>query len=344
MIASTTLNETKHYAREAAELLAFEQPQIVVYNDVVINAYRTYKFEGFFEFKGLGTSSGDNPYVVTQVHLNDSEGGPYGETFRYCLSGNISALNPYLQPTKYESTVFQYIYEKLWNIDPTTWDPIPGLAYDWEIEQTTADGDTRDGQKFTFYLYRNETWHDGEPLTAADVNHSIYMWKSSPRSGREMADIYRVEMPDGPEGHSIELYVNETGYFEWADTTRFYITPEHIWREVSNVSAFNPTDSQIIGTGPYKWNEHVPGEYISLLRHEDWRWDIRDVPNITGVTSEEPTSSSLARSTESTVTWVDDWFTSFEVLPFFVTFILLIPFRKRRDKTRRMNWGRLSGN
>ncbi|MFX0207873.1 MAG: ABC transporter substrate-binding protein [Candidatus Hodarchaeota archaeon] len=291
MIASTTINDTKRYAREAALLLAFEQPTIVVYINVIINAYRTDNFEGFFEFKGLGTSSGENPYVATKVHLKESKGGPYGGTFYYCLSGNINTLNPYLQQTQYEATVSQYIYEKLWNIDPTTWDPIPGLAYDWDIVQTTASGDIRQGQKFTFYLYENETWHDGEPFTAADVNHSIYMWRDSPYHTPEMWDIYKIELPEGSAGHIIEFYVNETGYFEWADTTGFYITPKHVWQEVENVTAYSPVFNEVIGTGPYMLANYVPEESITLERHEDWRWDIRDVnhhlPNCFSSTSQQ---------------------------------------------------------
>ncbi|MFX0013277.1 MAG: ABC transporter substrate-binding protein [Promethearchaeota archaeon] len=277
MITSITLNETKYYAREAAKLLAFEQPQIVVYNDVIINAYRTDRFTGFFEFKGLGTSSGENPYVATKVHLKESLGGPYGGSFKYCLSGEMNTWNPYQQKTKYESTVFQYIYETLWNLDPLTWDPIPGLAYDWKIEQTSASGDIREGQKFTFYLYQDETWHDGESFTAADVNHSIYMWRDSPYHTPKMWDIYKTELPEGPDGHVIEIYVNETGYFEWVDTTQFYITPKHIWQEVENVTAYNPAINEVIGTGPYRLADWVPGESITLERHEDWRWDIREV-------------------------------------------------------------------
>ncbi|MFX0204342.1 MAG: ABC transporter substrate-binding protein [Candidatus Hodarchaeota archaeon] len=304
MVEATTLENAKTYAREANRLLTFEQPQIVCYNDMNIGAHRTDKFDGWFEFSGIGISSDgyyeNNPYCVTKVHLKEDLGGPWGGTFKYCLSDDIDTLNPYLLKTKYEETVFQYIYERLWNIDSNTWDPIPGLAYDWKIEQTSANGEIRDDQKFTFYLYENETWHDGEPFTAADVNHSLHLWRSSPRSGPEMADVYKVEMPDGPDGHIIELYINKTGYFEWADTTRFYITPEHIWREVTNVSAFIPTHDQIIGTGPYKWNEYVPGESISLLRHEDWRWALRDVLPSSQITSEEVFTTHMTTSQSST--------------------------------------------
>ncbi|MFW9903263.1 MAG: ABC transporter substrate-binding protein [Candidatus Thorarchaeota archaeon] len=335
MVEATTLEDAKTYAREANRLLTFEQPQIVCYNYVDIDAFRTDKFEGWFEFAGSGWTRSDNWACATKLHLKEDLGGPWGETFKYCLSDDIDTLNPYLLKTKYEETVFQYIYERLWNIDPNTWDPIPGLAYDWEIEQTSANGEIRDGQKFTFYLYDNETWHDEELFTAADVNHSLYLWKSSPHSGPEMADVYKVEMPDGPDGHIIELYVNKTGHFEWADTTHFYITPEHIWREVTNVSAFVPTDDQTIGTGPYRWNEYVPGESINLLRHENWRWALHNDSTPTSTTSSEgsPTmTSSEGDSTSSVTSTTTPSFTSFMTCGTFLGLLVIRRSRRKRMK------------
>ncbi|MFX0204817.1 MAG: ABC transporter substrate-binding protein [Candidatus Hodarchaeota archaeon] len=292
MVNAASIEEVKQYAREASVLLAFEQPQIVITNDVNIGAHRNDEFEGFFEAAGIGVTHGANWAVATQVHLNESLGGPYGGVFNYCLSGNVSTWNPYLQLTAYEATVFQYIYEPLWNFDPLTWDPIPGLAYDWDIEPTTTNGDILDGQKFTFYLYENETWHDREAFKAADVNHSMHMWITSPFYPPELEDIYKVEIPDD---YTIEFFTNKTGYFEWADTTAFYITPKHIWKNIENVSAYSPPTAEVIGTGPYKLDAWTPGESIRLLRHENWRWDIREVPVLT--TSSIPTKIITTPST-----------------------------------------------
>ncbi|MFW9903264.1 MAG: ABC transporter substrate-binding protein [Candidatus Thorarchaeota archaeon] len=307
MVNSTTIEDIKKYATEATKLLVFEQPQIVCYNDVNIGAYRTDKFDGWFEFSGIGISSDgyyeNNPYCGTKVYLKEDLGGPWGGTLKYCLSDNMGmgTLNPYLQKTAYEKTVFQYIYERLWNIDPNTWDPIPGLAYDWEIDQTTASGDIRDGQKFTFHLYNNETWHDGEPFTAADVNHSIYKWKESPYHEPEMEDIYKIEMPDGPDGHIIELYVNETGYLEFADTTAFYITPEHIWKNVENVISYNPDIEDVYGTGPYILDTRLPGEYITLKRNENWRWALNNDLSPTLTASDEELTTMISSEGAPTI-------------------------------------------
>jgi ABC-type transport system substrate-binding protein len=192
----------------------------------------------------------------------------------------------------------QYIYETLWNIDPNTWDPIPGLAYDWSIVETSAGVEepwAQDGQKFVFNLYDNVTWHDGTPFTSADVEYSYgTVWPQSPQRPPEMSDVYNITTPDD---YTVELWVNQTGYFEWAAVTDgIYIVPEHIWVDgEADFTTFIPTNAQMVGTGPFYWNEYVPGEYISMLRYDDWRWDIRDVP-----AGPEPTTTTDPDASETT--------------------------------------------
>jgi ABC-type transport system substrate-binding protein len=322
MVESIDLEEVKDLAEQASLMLAFEQPQIVCYNDVNIGAYRTDKFEGHMEFAGGGWASGDNQYYAIKLHLQEELGGPFGGTLKYCLSDNMGTLNPYLQKTGYEATVFQYIYETLYDLNPYTWDSEPRLAYDWDIEATTASGDILDGQKFTFKLYDNITWHDGEAFDAYDVNHSIHMWRDSPYHGPEMWDIYKVDIPDP---HTFTMYVNETGFFEFGDVTQSYITPEHIWNEVQNVTAYNPGVADVVGTGPYYMDSRVPGEYINMKRHDDWHFRL--------VEEVEPTSSATEPTApeESSSEEEGDGTPGFEfvaTLAIFVTAAVVI--RKRR--------------
>ncbi len=294
MIAATTPEDVKYYAKIATEMLAFEQPLIVAYNDANIDAYRIDKFEGYFLFSGLGVTNGQNPYAATKVKLKS---GAYGGTFKYCLSEKMDTQNVIMVSTGYEATVQQYVYESLWNVDPNTWEPIPGLAYDWEIEDTTASGWVQTGQKFTFYLYDNVTWHDGEDFTSEDVKYSFMnIWPQSPQRPPELADIYNVTTPDD---YTVEIWVNKTGFFEWASTTYgISILPQHIWSKIPNVTG-ELNDSVMAGTGPYYWNQRVPGEYISLKRYDDWRWDIRDVPVQTTPTTTPPSTTGPTTTTTS---------------------------------------------
>jgi ABC-type transport system substrate-binding protein len=304
MNAATTQEDVKTFSREATMMLAYEQPLIVCYNDANIDAYRTDEFTGFFNFAGRGITNGNNPYVATEVKKAD---GTLGGVFRYCLSEKLDTTSVILVSTGYEATVMQYVYESLWNIDPNTWDPIPGLAYEWDIEQTTAGVGgawVQDGQKFSFTLYDNATWHDGTPLTSEDVKYSFdTVWPQSPQRPDEMDDIYNVTAPDA---YTVELWVNKTGYFEWAAATNgVSIVPKHIWQQgEADFTTWIPdgqNNTEMVGSGPFKWNEYVPGEYISMLRYEDWRWDIRDVP-----APPEETTTTTTEAGETTTTTEDD--------------------------------------
>jgi ABC-type transport system substrate-binding protein len=140
MVGTSDITVVKEKAREASLMLAFEQPQIVVYNDVNIGAHRNDRFEGWFEFAGAGVASGDNWACATKVRLKESiDSDQLGGTFYYCLSDNMGTLNPHMQTTGYENTVNNLIYERLCWFHPETWTICPNLAYDWDIEVVEAD-------------------------------------------------------------------------------------------------------------------------------------------------------------------------------------------------------------
>ncbi|MFX0053114.1 MAG: ABC transporter substrate-binding protein, partial [Candidatus Hermodarchaeota archaeon] len=181
--------------------------------------------------------------------------------------------------------VMNYIYEGLWQVDPHNWDPIPGLAYNWTTEQTTAPGGLKAGQKFTFKLYENATWHDGKNVTSADVKFSMEgPYSVSPDYGPYLKNVYKIETPDT---HTVEIYTNKSGLFEFGRATgNFYVLPKHIWEQHEpNYDDWKPESPDIIGSGPYKWNSYTPGKNISLLRHDDWRWREEELPTQSSTSS-----------------------------------------------------------
>ncbi len=299
MLTATNTSDVKKYSREAAQLLAYEQPVIAIYSPIVINAYRNDKFEGIIEFSGKGTASSANPYVATKVHLKETEGGPYGGILTYSAMADLDTKNSFRfgDEIGVRSFIHNYIYGGLWQPDPNTWKPIPNLAWDWDTEQTTAQAaaGVQDGQKFTFYLYENASWHDGHPVTSKDVKFSFeivqnYSYPEVMYVPIEIKNIYRIDTPDD---YTIELYVNKTDAFVWTDITSYArIVPWHIWKDVENITDFEPTDEQMIGFGPYKWNERVPGQYVSLLRHENWHFSVRKEAEPSTTTHKSPSSEA----------------------------------------------------
>jgi ABC-type transport system substrate-binding protein len=297
MMAAKTLEEAKLYAREATALLAYEQPMVVCYNDALINVWRNDKFTGFMEFAGKGATGG-NPYSGTKIRELD---GTMGGSLKYRMSRDLETTNVLMASEKPTIMVYGYIYELLWQIDPHTWDPIPGLAYDWQIEETVENQSAgiQTGQKYTFYLYENATWHDGSPVTAEDVRFSLMeLWPTSPQAPSEIqrGDIYQVDAVTEKE---VAIYVNQTGYFEWASTTQVPILPKQIWEPKGpDYAQAVVTDEEMIGSGPYFWDTHVEGEYIMVYRYNDWRWNIQEI-----LASSRTSTTTITTTTTTTTSW-----------------------------------------
>jgi ABC-type transport system substrate-binding protein len=324
---SKTIEEAKAQTIIVANLLAYEQPMIVCYNDALIDAYRTDKFEGHMLARGQGIVNGDNPYVVTKVHLIDDMWG--GGEFRYCMSEDLEARNPIVVSEGYTQMVFGYVWESLWQVDPDTWDPIPNLAYDWSVEEATDPDEGWNITKYTFNIYENATWHDGTPVTSEDVAYSyLKIWPESPEVSLDVLDVYKVETPDA---NTAVLWANKTGYFTFVQSTGATIFPKDVWEPHENDTGgfelYQPTDAEMIGSGPYKWNEYVTGEYINLKRHDDWHFK--------AMKPAETTTTTVPGDTTTTTTTEEEdggGAPGFELIPVIAAIGITVVFVSRRRR------------
>ena len=140
----------------------------------------------------------------------------------------------------------------------------PLLARSW----TGSD----DGLSVTFKLREGVSWHDGKPFTSADVAFSaIEVWKKLQNLGRSVfKNLESVDTPDA-----------QTAIFRFAQPTPFQlirnalpvvtsVLPKHLY-EGTDI-AKNPANEKLVGTGPFIYGEHKPGEYYLLKRNENY-WD-----------------------------------------------------------------------
>ena len=136
----------------------------------------------------------------------------------------------------------------------------PRLAKSWEGSE--------DGLSITFKLREGVTWHDGEPFTSADVAFSaMEVWKPLQNLGRVVfANLDTVETPDA-----------HTAIFRFSAPTPIQlirnalpvvtsVLPKHLY-EGTDIAA-NPANKAPVGTGPFKFAEHRPGEYYRLTRND----------------------------------------------------------------------------
>ena len=149
----------------------------------------------------------------------------------------------------------------------------PRLATDWSA--------SADGRSVTFKLRSGVSWHDGKPFSSADVAYSaLEVWKKAQNLGRVLfKDLEAVDTPDGA-----------TAVFRFSKPTPFQlirnalpavtaVVPKHLY-EGTDV-ATNPANTKLVGTGPFRFVEHKPGEFYRLARNPTY-WD-KDKPYLDGI-------------------------------------------------------------
>lgn len=145
----------------------------------------------------------------------------------------------------------------------------------------TAWSGAADGLSVTFTLREGVTWHDGKPFTSADVAFSaLEVWKKLQNLGRVVfKDLEAVDTPDA-----------KTAVFRFARPTPFQliqnslpgltaVLPKHLY-EGTDIMA-NPANTKLVGTGPFRFAEHKPGQYYRLERNPSY-WD-RDKPYLDAI-------------------------------------------------------------
>ncbi|RJG40493.1 ABC transporter substrate-binding protein [Mesorhizobium sp. DCY119] len=128
----------------------------------------------------------------------------------------------------------------------------PGLAKSW----AESDG----GKRWVFDLVEGATFHDGRPVTSADVIYSlkIHDAEGSRSNSRSIAAGITAMTAESPTRVIIELA--EGNYFFPAMVSNYplCIIPD------------GTTQFDGIGTGPYKISRFAAGEVIETVRHEGY--------------------------------------------------------------------------
>ncbi|MGH6760513.1 MAG: ABC transporter substrate-binding protein [Phyllobacterium sp.] len=140
----------------------------------------------------------------------------------------------------------------------------PLLATDWSGSD--------DGLSATFKLREGVTWHDGKPFTSADVAFSaLEVWKKLQNLGRVV--FKNLETVETPDEHTAVFRFSQPTPFQLIRNALPVVTsvlPKHLY-EGTDI-ARNPANQALVGTGPFKFGEHKPGEYYLLKRNENY-WD-----------------------------------------------------------------------
>jgi peptide/nickel transport system substrate-binding protein len=186
-------------------------------------------------------------------------------TLRWGTTNDIDSFNPLIMVEAPAYTTAFLTYDLLVNFsqeDPSQ--PAPGLAESWE----TSD----DGLTWTFNLREDAMWHDGVPLTSADVKYTFDRMIAEDQ-GCCVDYLPFIEEIGTPDEHTVTIRTSRPTVQMLSIWV--HILPEHVWKDVTKKEGNTYENFPSIGSGAFKAVEWEVGQFWRLEANPDyWGWDV----------------------------------------------------------------------
>lgn len=210
-------------------------------------------------------------------------GGDFDKTtFKIGSSTTVDTLNPL---SAYESSsyeVIELVYDPLVRYDDSL-EPEPCLATDWKVSD--------DDLTWTFHLNQNAKWHDGEPVTSADVKYTYELMMDTGLGYLYSAYLEGIDKITCPDDYTVVMTTKEPKANMLMNTTP--IIPQHIWKDVAEADLETFANEEMIGSGPYKFVSNENG-VVKITKNAEYFGTQGKVENLVFV--EYKNTDSLAQA------------------------------------------------
>lgn len=178
-------------------------------------------------------------------------------------SSDALFLDPQQQDEGPTNSVNSNLYDALVrrNADLTI---APGLAEKWEQKNDLT---------WVFYLRKNVTFHNGDPLTADDVVFTVERFKQQKVAGSIVAMVASVKKIDS---HTVELITKAPFAAFLANMTKVNIISKNYVTKVGD-KEFN---MKPVGTGPYKFKEWIKEDHITLEAYDKYWGGVAEIKTV----------------------------------------------------------------
>lgn len=270
LLYSTTYEDIHEAAIQMQRVLVYQCPVVVCYENFLLSAYRTDRFEGFVNDVAYGMHGW---WTYYEAHLKWSLGGPYGGTLRIGQPLDIDTFNFMTSTSAYSPSVNNELWDSLMRLGPDGKDVL-WLAQSLSIQTHADNPAVTDGHtQFLFQLVQNAVWTDGSPLTAEDVAFTMNYYRDSPTNpyGVDLSDMVAAY---APTPYSVAMEFNSESYWYLHSIAYKPIIPKHVFENIG-VNGWNswsptPPNSPMVTSGPFNVSDCVSGEFIELTRNPDY--------------------------------------------------------------------------
>ena len=183
-----------------------------------------------------------------------------GGDFVFGQEGKVNSLDPHASFSVSTRNIAMNIFETLMTRDED-FNPMLDLAA--SIEESA------DGLTFVFKLRQGVKFHNGKPMTSADVAASFSRFKKVGLERAILDVVDKWEVPD-PATFVIRMKVAQPTFLENISS---FLGPIVILPAENADSAAMQLPS--IGTGPFQFVEHVPDSHVKLKRFDGYAPDAR---------------------------------------------------------------------
>jgi len=189
---------------------------------------------------------GQQPVNVQPLEREPVTGGSYTEG----LIGEFSRLNPVLafyNPA--DRDINHLIYRSLLYFDDRGL-PQPALAESWGI--------SLDGTVYNFSLHTDAKWHDGKPVTSADVLFTINLLRNPDLPIPEDLRIFWDAIESNAlDDHTLQFRLPEP-FSPFLDYLTIGILPSHLLSGLTSDELIgDPFNAHPIGSGPYRFKQLI---------------------------------------------------------------------------------------
>ncbi|MDQ4069261.1 MAG: ABC transporter substrate-binding protein [Actinomycetota bacterium] len=145
----------------------------------------------------------------------------------------------------------------------STGQTLPWLANHWERSP--------DATTYTFHLRDNVQWHDGRPLTAADVAFTFDYFRTHTVPPQVIVQpLPEIEEVRATAEHTVEFRLRAplATFMGFSGVGSVLIVPQHVWSGVQNpATASDP--ALLVGSGPYRLESYDQGQGAYLYTAND---------------------------------------------------------------------------
>ncbi|NDI35070.1 ABC transporter substrate-binding protein [Chengkuizengella sediminis] len=215
-------------------------------------------------------TSGDDPETneeqtnEEQTNEEQASGDPqYGGTLIMGSIGAPTLFNPLYSTDTASSDIEDLIFS-----GPVSSDTSFEVEYDLAKDIQTSE----DGLTYTVILRDDVTFHDGEPMTADDLVFTYSIPISEEYVGERASNFEMIDTITKIDEYTVEFRLKQKDATFLPTTLSYDILPEHILKDVPiadlGENEFNTKTP--IGTGPFKFEEWKDGQYVKVVRNDDY--------------------------------------------------------------------------